>query len=227
MGAGEGKRKRDLAVRLIAEWLKGEITGCGFARQIAKNEKLAQVSPRTVRYPPVDELGDELNAALLASAASHQAALFIVPSLRDDKDIAQFLSLLTRNPAFHLSKKPWPADSGRDDVLVRLAWQTPQNLRAYAMGLAPSGLMPLTRRAPFVCLMIWPGGHENPHRPANGRSTVSIADMKTSIKNFRGLWEATEEATRARAATEPTMTAAIRDVTFCLRRDVAEATLRL
>lgn len=226
MGAGEDKR--DLPVRLVAEWLKGDITGCAFARQIAKNDKLAQVSPRTVRYPPGDEspLGDELHAALLGSAALHQAALFIVPSLRDDKDIAQFLSLLTLNPAFHLSEKPWPAGSGRDDMLVRLAWQTPQNLRAYAMGLAPSGLMPLTRRAPFVCLMIWPGGHENPHRPANGRRTVSIADMKTSIKNFRGLWKATEDAKLARAATEPTMSAAFHDVTFCLRRDVAAAELR-
>ena len=43
------------------------------------------------------------------------------------------------------------------------------------MGLAPFGTMPVTRRAPYVCLATWPGGHDNPYLTRYERDIVLTA----------------------------------------------------
>jgi hypothetical protein len=47
--------------------------------------------------------------------------------------------------------------------MVGMEWRIREGLSSAPMGLAPFATMPVTRRAPYVCIAAWPGGHDNPH----------------------------------------------------------------
>jgi len=212
----------DLPVDLIIGWLKTEITGCAFARKFANEPKPATIRFLTLRVAPDNaQLGDFLHAFLTQAAGEHAAALFIFPKLRTDEDIAGLLSTLTRNASFKLSERPWPSGVNRDDILARLEWHTPSGHRSQALGLAPSGIMPVTRRAPFICLFLWPGSHENIFR-SEPYPTVGVADMKFDMKEsaYRRLWDKTIAEKAKRDAEEPNASASFREVAFCLPQRV-------
>lgn len=158
------------------------------------------------------------DAFLYQAAGASAAALFVFPTLRTDEEIADLLTSLSRNARCKLIEYAWPSSSKRQELLVGLEWETPAGLRSRALGLAPSGHMPISRRAPIVSLLIWPGGHENIYRQTN-YPTVGVADMKLGVmtsETYLQLWEETKTLKRARDRLEPSHSASFREVAFCL-----------
>jgi len=49
----------------------------------------------------------------------------------------------------------------KGSIIVDVAWKTANGKYTSVMGFAPLGCMPVTRRAPYVALALWPGDHEN------------------------------------------------------------------
>ena len=108
----------------------------------------------------------------------------------------------------------------RDDVLVALDWLTPSKHVSSALGLGPMGTMPVTRRSPFVALVVWPGGHENPYRNV-AYKRVGVADMKHSLPRAThdAYWDRSQKNKLAHTS-EEAVSAARHEVTFCLRAEV-------
>jgi hypothetical protein len=67
-----------------------------------------------------------------------------------------------------------------DDMLVRLEWTTASGMTSMPMGFGPFPQMPVTRRAPYVCIATWPGEHENPHRKKCDNHRVDFLDAATA-----------------------------------------------
>lgn len=87
------------------------------------------------------------------------------------------------------------------DLLIGIQWTTAGGLVSMPMGFAPFATMPVTRRAPYVCLATWAGGHENPHphrrKPMPGVVDFLDAALAASLKKSEldGLWDASVERT--------------------------------
>lgn len=66
-----------------------------------------------------------------------------------------------------------------DDLLLGIQWATEvAGIASMPMGFAPFATMPVTRRAPYVCLATWPGGHENPHWKKFKPEVVDFLDSR-------------------------------------------------
>jgi len=86
------------------------------------------------------------------------------------------------------------------------------------MGFAPLGSMPVTRRAPYVALALWPGDRENPHFDKSPDDLVSFADAKLEhSKEVHGkLWDASAKGSREMLKDPFDDVVWMRRVTFCL-----------
>jgi hypothetical protein len=213
----------ELPALLMSKWLRAPITGCLFAEAIAKKPDISAVRLSTVRKAVGDAaFPDLIHASLLQAAAEPAAALLVFPNLRVDEDIADLVSALVKHKDFTITKKEWPAEVTRTEILFLLEWKTPSGYPSRTMGFAPSGSMPVTRRAPFVSLMVWPGKHDNKFRPTNYKS-VGVVDMKHNLDQtkYDKLWNESLEQKAKRDKEEPSTSASFRDVTFCLSERVA------
>ena len=209
------------AVELMVRWLRAGMTGCEFARVFAKQPAPGEVRSVMVRNALGEPSVAEVLEPMLEKAASDHAALMAVfPELRYDEEIADLAAKFSRHPAWTLWEPEWTTDSQRDDILVALDWRTPSKHASNALGLAPLGSMPITRRAPFVALVVWPGAHENSFRDVTYKR-VGVADMRHSLtKSTYNTYFETSERNKAGYTAEELVSAARHDVTFCLRRDV-------
>lgn len=208
-------------VELMVRWLRAGMTGCEFARVFAKQPAPAEVRTVVARNalgePPIAEI---LEPTLIKAASESAAVLTIFPDLRYDEEVADLAANLSLHPSWTLWEPAWPPDAQRDDVLVALDWTTPSKHVSNALSLGPMGAMPVTRRAPFVGLVVWPGAHENPHREVRYKR-VGVADMKHSLSKAKhdAYWEASQRNKTAYTG-EELVNAARHDVSFCLRREV-------
>jgi len=104
-------------------------------------------------------------------------------------------------------------------------WTTRSGMRSAAMGFAPFGEMPVTRRAPYVALALWTGERLNPFHSRGPAGTVSMAHAPHSWSEdkHREHWDKTVEAVDALSKDPPEDTKELREISFCLR---AEAVAR-
>jgi hypothetical protein len=211
----------EIAIELMVRWLRAGITGCEFARVFAKGPAPGDVRLMVIRNAlRQSSAADRVEETLLKAAADHAAVLFVFPDLRYDEEVADLAAALSRHPSWNLWEPAWPEGSMRDDVLVALEWTTPSKHVSNALGLGPMGAMPVTRRSPFVALVVWPGGHENPYRNVQYKR-VGVADMKHSLSRAThdAYWDISQKNKLAHTS-EETVSAARHEVTFCLRAEV-------
>lgn len=204
-----------VAKKLMTAWLRANITGCLFATRFAK-EGTGRIRPIVLTgTTQATHLGEQIQPVLLDAAAHSEAVLAIFPDLRTPDEVAGLIESLSRHIAWSYSEIRWK-EHPRPDLLVSLEWDTPSGQKSSAMGLAPFGTMPLTRRAPYVCIVLWPGGQENPYRE-QPRTRVSLADMPHSLPQqvHDDYWRQTEE-NKASYLEGQSEGAARPRVTFCL-----------
>ena len=82
-----------------------------------------------------------------------------------------------------------------------MEWTIRPGLASSPMGLAPFATMPVTRRAPYVCIAAWPGGHENPHWTRYDERVVHFLDtdlskLRLTRPKYQSLTAASKDATR-------------------------------
>jgi hypothetical protein len=211
----------EIAIELMVRWLRADITGCEFARVFAKKPAPADVRAVVMRnalgQKPVVE---DLEQILSSAAAERAVALTIFPDLRYDEDVADLATSIASHPSWNVWEPKWPEGANRDDVLVALDWTTPSGHVSNALGLGPLGAMPVTRRSPFVALVVWPGAHENPYREVTYKR-VGVADMKHSLTKAKhdAYWEKSQH-NKILHTSEESISAARHDVSFCLRSSV-------
>jgi len=98
----------------------------------------------------------------------------IFPSLRTHEDVADACRILSRSPRWKAERQSYScAVTGCEGL--RMDWTTRSGMRSAAMGFAPFGEMPVTRRAPYVALALWTGERLNPFHSRGPAGTVSMA----------------------------------------------------
>lgn len=172
-------------VRQVRKWLGNSFTGCGFAQSFANNSHLVLVAvDRNVGT-------DEINEAFDLSASENFPAIAIFPAIRTEAQLVDQLQLLASGKRWTLTREVVQG-LVTDDVLLGLQWQTPAGLHSLPMGFAPFATMPVTRRAPYVCLATWPGGHENVHRKKFEPKVVDFLDSALpeplTSAQYKDLW---------------------------------------
>jgi len=96
------------------------------------------------------------------------------------------------------------------------------------MGLAPFATMPVTRRAPYVCLAAWPGGHDNPHWTRYDQDIVHFLDtdltaLQLTAPKYRSLTKASKAASEQLLVELGDDARHYRRVAFRLQGSVAES----
>jgi hypothetical protein len=198
----------------FAKWL-GFGTGCTFAGWAAAAKKL---------YPSI--IGDLVNKSTAATldsifqVASEKGlfALAIFPLIRAEAQLADLLRNLRaqsqwRCGEFDLKDREYDK---REGMLVDLRWVRASGVESNVLGFAPFGSMPITRRAPFVALGAWCGGHDNRLR-AKPDDFVGAGDMKHDFEKekYDGMRKQTRSQVKALCAL-PGGAAAITGASFCL-----------
>jgi hypothetical protein len=94
------------------------------------------------------------------------------------------------------------------------------------MGLAPLRHMPLPRRAPYVAMVLWPGGRENPRAsiPTSPRDPVGLVDAAHGLDDaqYDHHWSATIGDVKKMLIHEQGNQKLLREVAFRLPLNVME-----
>ena len=201
-------------------WFRVPLLGCEFAPLLAsKGERKLRIFPLQLPIGPA-EVG-ACNALLDEAASASAAAVFVLPEVRTGADLAVALCAFRDDARWNFREVPW-LEHPRHALLVGMRWTTSEALHSLAMGFAPFGTMPVTRRAPYAAFGLWPGGIANDFHPERKPTSkiVTFADMPHEMPKdaHDENWRKSKEWTRELLAL-PAEGAARPAVSFCLDAD--------
>jgi len=171
------------------------MTGCQFAALIGQNrDRLVAASfPERASEEEVSQILDH-------GAETRVPAFVLFTGIRSEAELIEQLRILARGPRWTITRE-YPAGLITDDVLIGIHWQIRDGLSSSVMGLAPFATMPVTRRAPYVCLAAWPGGHDNPHWTRYDQDIVHFLDTDlTALQLTRAKYRSLTRPARRRAS---------------------------
>ena len=124
-------------------------------------------------------------------------AIVLFPSVRTPTDLAHTLAALCKEPRWQLGEESWPKGRERpDSVALSLTWKTSSGDVSDAMGVAPLGTMPVTRRTPYMAIVVWGGSHLNSHIRKTDRVGVASAPTGLDKADHSRLMKITDERVR-------------------------------
>jgi hypothetical protein len=142
----------------------------------------------------------ELDAFIDAAAAARRPGFILFPAIRDELGLVEQLQRLSSGDRWRVTRQTVKGLT-TSDLLVGLCWRTWDGMLSTSMGFGPFPTMPVTRRAPYVCIATWPGGHENPftHRRKPMAGAVDFLDcalpQELAKDEFDSLWDGSVERT--------------------------------
>ena len=164
-------------VEHFLEWL-GRISPCMFARMFASHPDTKQT--RIVCSVVLDEFSAadalDVDHAFDDAAKKGWFGLVLFPRLRTAEGLAEVLSTLVTSPRWDCQRVEWRKVERPTDRPIGLTWMTASGLVSSAMGFAPLGSMPVTRRSPYYAIVAWPGGRANTLMHSSRRDAVGFID---------------------------------------------------
>lgn len=212
-------------VNHFREWLRARMTGCLFASSFA-----AQGSAKRIAYyvkvgvPSASDV-PELDLATENSARAGRFMVVLFPHVRTVGEIGTMLLALDASSRWACSHVPWRDHERSNASLIGLTWRTDAGLLSSVMGFAPIGVMPITRRAPIVGLAFWPGGRVNSFRKGEpSPEGVGLVDGDHGMEKgaHDDAWKDTKDRVVTLFADPPEDRATLRQVAFCLPRDLTQ-----
>jgi len=209
-----------LAEDHFRKWLARQQSGCVFAAQFGGKLK------RMFCYEPLTSIdADEVELVLDQCAEEERVALLLFPRMRAAEEIAEVVRILDGHARWHAVIDP---AMGRDasECGIRLTWTTRESRSTNAMGFAPLGYMPVTRRAPYVAVAAWTGGHSNPIRSQKSEHEVTMGDAPPGME--RAKYKETLKKTRKRTGeliVDDVAVEILRNLAFRLPRTVVDQLL--
>jgi hypothetical protein len=205
-------------------WLSSAMSGCRFAAVFAAKAS----TKRIAYYARIGRLaaGDIASVdEVIATAGMHDRfVVLLFPHVRSVREIGILLETLDKGSRWRCSHVPWAKHERTWDDLVSVEWRTDEGRWSSAMGFAPAGEMPATRRSPYVALAMWPGVIRNHFRPGQaGPDAIGLVDGKHGLRRnvHDTMWSNTSARVRALLADPPEDRVYLRHVAFCLPRTVA------
>ena len=155
------------------DWLSAARNcGCGFAALVAGSAS-SHLFYDVLEFTP--EVATEVAGFLDDAGERSRVAIIFAPTARTENEIIALIQAVSAHERWTVRVRD---DLARDpdEVGVQMTWTTEAGDSTDAMGFAPTGHMPLSRRAPFTALVVWTGGHENPHRAKPIPGMVGVGD---------------------------------------------------
>ena len=164
------------AVDILREWFNHGQSGCKFAGHLAaRDPRLAFIVHLGA---PTEIVLDELEEQVDAAGKTQDVSMLVCPRIESEAGIIELLRHLAQGRRWQVRVHE-PRGRPESQMLgLGVTFETTTGDRSAAMGFAPSGFMPVTRRAPFVALALWAGGRENPKFPYSPAGTVNMAVSK-------------------------------------------------
>lgn len=180
----------------LRQWLAKGMTGCQFATLVAQQRERIATSVFAGLAPEA-----HVTRLFEFGAGEHVPAVAIFLGIRTEHELAEQLRLLSAGERWKITDERVEGLE-TDDVLIGMEWTIRPGLVSAPMGLAPFATMPVTRRAPYVCIAAWPGGHENPHWTRYEERLVHFLDTDLSKLHlpkakYQSLAATSREATKA------------------------------
>lgn len=155
------------------EWLSAaRNSGCGFAALVAGAASSHQFFD-VLEFTP--EVAANIARFLDNAGTRSRVAIIFAPTVRNDDQIMALIQTVSAHERWTVRLRDDLARNP-DEVGVQMSWTTKAGDSTDAMGFAPTGYMPLSRRAPFTALVVWTGGHENLHRKKPIHGVVGVGD---------------------------------------------------
>jgi hypothetical protein len=198
------------------------MTGCQFAKLIVQNRD-------HILAAAFHEFASEEDVSrLFETGTQTRVPVFaLFTSIKTEAALIEQLSILARGSRWRITRE-LPAGLVTDDVMIGVEWQIGNGCASSVMGLAPFATMPVTRRAPYVCLAAWPGGHDNPHWTRYDQDIVHFLDtdltaLQLTAPKYRSLTKASKAASELLLAELGDDARHYRRVAFRLQSSTAEA----
>lgn len=199
-------------------WLRGLGTGCEFAARLTDRKSFFCYRHGTSLLARKD-VETTIRSLIVDAVAAKQPAYVLFPHIRTANGIARMLQTLDGTGGWIVRRVAWRKHE-RSAVLLSLHWNTPAGPPSSAVGFAPLGTMPATRRGPFVALGVWGGAQDNKHmRPRPADSAVGIIDIPSGHKSkdeHTRMLKKTDERVRTLLADPAEDVEHLRQVGFCL-----------
>jgi hypothetical protein len=205
----------------LRRWLAEGMTGCQFAKLIAQNKD--RIVTATFAGLAQEE---DVSRVFDAGAQARLPAIALFTGIRTEHVLVEQLRILAAGPRWRITEEH-PEGLVTDDVMVGMEWQIRDGVASAPMGLAPFATMPVTRRAPYVCIAAWPGGHDNPHWTRYDQSVVHFLDtdlsaLKLTKLKYKSLTNGSKAATAELLSELGDDARHYRRTAFRLQRSVAD-----
>jgi hypothetical protein len=148
--------------------------------------------------------------------------LLAFPRVSSEREILDLDRHLRTSNRWAIGSLRHPSDSSILGLSVK--YQTKSGSYSSVMGFAPSGKMPVSRRAPYTMLALWAGEHENEFFRHGPRELVGLADVPTGLSrpSYDKTWASSVEGTKMRLQDPAHDSVWLRGVAFCLARELVE-----
>ena len=215
MASAGGTDQRRACVANFRDWLERLGTGCFFANILSSN---ALVHYEIVAGTPSAQLIEPLDAAIDQAAAANQVAVILLPELHSPGEIAEVLRVLQSGPRWRVQ---WIASefwAQRRFAAIRVDWETSAKELSSVVGFSPLRCMPITRRAPYVAMAVWPAERPNQYSKVPAGDTLGIADAKHGLEptDYDNRWKKTRGTVKEMFLHESENANLLRDVAFRL-----------
>jgi hypothetical protein len=152
-------------------WLRSGATGCDFASRLGRDDTAFAVLFRSSGLSEVARVATQF---VEQAADTKRVAIVTFPDASDDEAVADLLCAVCSMLRWH-ARPVEVANLPKDRAGIDLRWRIEDGVDSSVLGLGPSAMLPVTRRAPFFSLALWPLHQSSEHRRKPG-AVVSIGD---------------------------------------------------
>jgi hypothetical protein len=195
------------------------VSGCAFASALAKSWIAYHVARQ---FPTKDDMV-AIDSIIEGAASIKHVAILVFPDVRSSNGIVRLLRALERgSDRWSIRRIAWRQHERKDVTLISVRWRTTTERYTSAMGFAPLGAMPATRRSPYVALALWGGGEENAFK-RKSEADIGFIDIPTRMTkhNYDLAMKRTDTDVRQLLNDPPEDMVHLRRVAFCLPRTKA------
>jgi hypothetical protein len=207
--------QRQACVDNFRVWLERLGTGCTFANLLAAR---ALVHYDIVAGAASPNLIETLDAALDAAVEGNHVGVALLPEVHSPREVAGVLRALASAPRWRVRWIGSEQRGGRRLGAVRIHWKTKAGSMSSVIGFGPLRSMPVTRRAPYVAMAVWPGSRSNEFARVSDSEILGIVDSAHGLEriDYDERWRKTRAHVKQMFLHEREDASFLRDVAFRL-----------
>ena len=193
-----GLNRTDPAERIF-DWIRSQQTGCLFAQKLARDSEIPSWRTLVVKSGESSEELDSLQETLELSAENDEthAVVIVFQEVEISEHIPDLINRLVKTGHWWWTepRKVERSASGEKRFAVGLRWKAPNDSVAFVLGFGPFGLLPPTRRSPYLALTVPTCLKGSRRDPTGAGKERHLCDMRNDLfteESWEKLWEETK-----------------------------------